>query len=99
MCGLLPPTIFSTVVFANAASYVCEAREGGRVCIFHRGGVRRADNQVSQKESHLVQRGSGIHPCRFLLLRIVFSSTSRRPRVVGVTCKFDRGEYTGMTCF
>lgn len=30
MCGLLPPTRFSTVVFANAASYacVCEAREG-----------------------------------------------------------------------
>lgn len=98
MCGLLPPTRFSTVVFANAASYVC-VRRGRVACIFHRGGVRRADNQVSQKESHLVQRGSGIHPCRFLLLRILSSSTSRRPRIVGITCKFDRGEYTGMTCF
>lgn len=35
MCGLLPPTRFSTVVFANAASYVCVCvcvkpeREGG----------------------------------------------------------------------
>lgn len=32
MCGLLPPTRFSSVVLANAASYVCvkPEREGGR---------------------------------------------------------------------
>lgn len=96
MCGLLPPTTLSTVVFINAASYVCGAREGAWHAFSTVGG---ADNQVSQKESHLVQRGSGIHPCRFLLLRTLSSSTSGRPRVVGVTWTFDRGEYTGMTCF
>lgn len=45
MCGLLPPTRFSTLVFAKAASYVCEAREGGWHAFFQQRGWR-ADNQV-----------------------------------------------------
>lgn len=100
MCGLLPPTRVSTVVMANAASYVCGAREGGREGGWHAfSTMGGADNQVSQKESHLVQSGSGIHPRRFLLLRILSSSTSGRPRILGITCTFDRGEYAGVTCF
>lgn len=94
---------------ASHQSLHCSYGKCGQLCVWGEGGREGgmhfppwgggADNQVSQKESHLVQRGSGIHPRHFLLLRILSSSTSGRPRILGVTCTFDRGEYAGVTCF
>lgn len=80
MCGLLPPTRFSTVVFANAASCVCEAREGGWHAFFHCWGWR-GDNQVSQKESHLVQRGLPFTTLILLLLPLKFDVSDAMHRL------------------